>query len=68
MDFLGGVETAYRLSEGYVRGPQGMGKHSDTLIISMTLYYPSSLWEMQNVTSGSMCDTRDKKYGETCKL
>lgn len=43
MDFMGGLETAYRLSDGYVRGPQRIGKPRDTLITHMTLYNPSSL-------------------------
>ncbi len=26
MDLMGGLETAYALSDGYVRGPQRIGK------------------------------------------
>lgn len=49
MDFMGGVETTYSLSDGYTRGLQRMGKPSDTLTTLMTLHNLSSLQDLSQV-------------------
>lgn len=46
MDFMGGLETTYSLSDGYVRGLQRMGKPSDNLTTFITLYKLSSLQDL----------------------
>lgn len=59
MDFTGGLETAYRLSDGNVRGPRRIGEPPDTLITHMTLYNPPShLWEIHegNTRTGTWGD------------
>lgn len=54
MDFMGGLETTYSLSDGYVRGLQRMGKPSDNLTTFITVI--SSGFE------SGLCEDRVQKH------